>query len=773
MTEQKPLVSIVLPTYNGAKYLAEAVESCRAQTWPNWELIIVDDCSTDATPDLIRSLAQQDPRIRSVRHERNRKLPAALNTGFAQARGEFLTWISDDNAYRPEALAEMAAYLLARPEVGLVYTDSMVVDENGRPLRVRRVPEPETLLERDPVGWSFLYRRAVRESVGDYAEEFFLSEDYDYWLRVSMRFRLAPLHKDLFLYRQHGSSLTASREKEIERTWPRMLEKHLPRLGWATPAQKAECYYMLAAAAKARRDFPAAARCWLGALRNDPAYALRRAAGKVARLFSKPAPPPDYKAAIARARGWIRANSDDGGVYFASRRREVYREVTGYYIPTLLQIGEPQTARRWAEAMLKALGPDGSVSSIDGKLYVFDTGQVMRGFLCYADEEPFREGLRRAGGYMLSQLRPDGSFPDVYDGKIPTYIFLYALEPLLEAGRRLGRPDFVEGALRALDYYERNFDPLKYASNSHFFGYAVEALIDLDRPAKAREAAAYVKTLIRPDGGLPAATGARWVCSPGQAQFARIFYKLGDLETGDRLLGWMLKNQNPSGGFFGAYGKDSLYFRDSEPCWAVKFFIDAIVLRIRRHFEVEFPSWMDNKPVPEDFRFKALCDALPDGGAPRRILEIGCGAGRFLQALRDLRPQHECVGLDLSETLVRLLPAGIRGVTGDMLNLPFGPAEFDAAFMVEALEHAPDVGRALAELMRVLKPGGRFAIIDKNAACLGRLRIMPWEQWFDAEGLLARLRAAGSDDATVSVIPAPERFADMFLIWQGTKKTGA
>ena len=169
MTEQKPLVSIVLPTYNGSKYLAEAVESCRAQTWPNWELIIVDDCSTDGTPDLIRALAQKDPRIRSVRHERNRKLPAALNTGFAQARGEFLTWISDDNAYRPDALAEMAAYLLAHPDVGLVYTDSMVVDENGRPLRLRRVPEPETLLERDPVGWSFLYRQAVREAVGQAA----------------------------------------------------------------------------------------------------------------------------------------------------------------------------------------------------------------------------------------------------------------------------------------------------------------------------------------------------------------------------------------------------------------------------------------------------------------------------------------------------------------------------------------------------------------------------------------------------------------------------
>ena len=90
--KRNPLVSIVLPTHNGARYLEQAVQSCLDQTYRNWELIIVDDASTDETPALIARLVAADSRIRSIRNEVNQKLPGALNTGFAQARGEYLTW---------------------------------------------------------------------------------------------------------------------------------------------------------------------------------------------------------------------------------------------------------------------------------------------------------------------------------------------------------------------------------------------------------------------------------------------------------------------------------------------------------------------------------------------------------------------------------------------------------------------------------------------------------------------------------------------------------
>ena len=104
--QEKPLVSIVLPVYNGEKYLRESLDSILAQTMEDWELIAVDDCSKDATPQILADYAASDSRIRVMRNAENQRLPRSLNIGFAEARGEFLTWTSDDNAYAPEALHE-------------------------------------------------------------------------------------------------------------------------------------------------------------------------------------------------------------------------------------------------------------------------------------------------------------------------------------------------------------------------------------------------------------------------------------------------------------------------------------------------------------------------------------------------------------------------------------------------------------------------------------------------------------------------------------------
>src|SRR5262245_42250457 len=91
------LVTIVLPTYDGARFIDEAIAGWVAQNHAAWELIVVDDASTDDTPHRLRAWSEKDSRIRVVRHATNRKLPAALNTGFAGARGKYLTWSSDDN----------------------------------------------------------------------------------------------------------------------------------------------------------------------------------------------------------------------------------------------------------------------------------------------------------------------------------------------------------------------------------------------------------------------------------------------------------------------------------------------------------------------------------------------------------------------------------------------------------------------------------------------------------------------------------------------------
>ena len=102
-----PKVSIVLPTYNGEKYIKESIESILSQTLTDWELIIVNDCSKDTTASIISEYASEDDRIKIITNEQNQKLPESLNIGFRQACGEYLTWTSDDNMYKPQALKTM------------------------------------------------------------------------------------------------------------------------------------------------------------------------------------------------------------------------------------------------------------------------------------------------------------------------------------------------------------------------------------------------------------------------------------------------------------------------------------------------------------------------------------------------------------------------------------------------------------------------------------------------------------------------------------------
>jgi glycosyltransferase involved in cell wall biosynthesis len=222
-----PLVSIVLPTYNGSRYLPEAIESCVRQTYPHWELIIVDDASTDETPQIIAHWTKQDPRIHSLRNKTNCKLPKSLNSGFVKAGGELLTWTSDDNRYRPNALATMVNFLQKHSEVDLVYSDFSKIDEQGQVINQIRVAEPPQLAVVNCVQGSFIYRRKVYESIGGYDEGVRLVEDWDYWLRTLRAFKLAPLHHDLYEYRSHPESLTRTQKMQVKRATEQLLSHYL------------------------------------------------------------------------------------------------------------------------------------------------------------------------------------------------------------------------------------------------------------------------------------------------------------------------------------------------------------------------------------------------------------------------------------------------------------------------------------------------------------------------------------------------------------------
>jgi glycosyltransferase involved in cell wall biosynthesis len=251
----QPLVSIVLPTHNGKRYLKEAIDSCLKQTYAFLELIIVDDGSTDGTPAIISSYAARDHRVRYVRHEANRKLPAALNTGFAEARGDYLTWTSDDNLYLPDALAEMVQELESNPEVDIVYANYTVIDSAGVAIEAVQVRSPRNLAFLNCLGGGcFLYRRTVQESLKGYTEDLYLVEDYDFWLRASCVFRFKTLPKDLYRYRVHETSLTSLYAPGVKLAFERALARSLPHMRQMSSFSRALAYVNLAHAAHKRRD---------------------------------------------------------------------------------------------------------------------------------------------------------------------------------------------------------------------------------------------------------------------------------------------------------------------------------------------------------------------------------------------------------------------------------------------------------------------------------------------------------------------------------------
>jgi len=225
---KNPLISIVLPTYNGARYLAESIQSCINQIYTNWELFIIYDESTDISLQIIQNYAKYDKRIRCNINSRRNRLPGALNTGFMLAKGEYLTWISDDNLFLPLALSTMLEKLTAHADIDFVYSDYLIINETGQTIDYYRVAPPDQFIVGQHYLQSFLYRRRVYEVVGFYSEDLFLAEDFDYWLRIyANKLQMVPIHQSLYLYRRHSHSLSDQHKKQVFPVTTQVLYRYL------------------------------------------------------------------------------------------------------------------------------------------------------------------------------------------------------------------------------------------------------------------------------------------------------------------------------------------------------------------------------------------------------------------------------------------------------------------------------------------------------------------------------------------------------------------
>lgn len=220
------LVSIVLPIYNGASHMSDAIESVLSQTYKNWELIIVNDCSTDNTLEVAKDYQKRDPRIYVISNEKNLKLPSTLNVGFSKAKGEYYTWTSDDNIYKPDALAKLVKELDEDSGCLLVYSDYTNIDAFGNEIGPGDMKEPRYIVTGNIIGACFLYRAEVAKKVGEYDANLFLAEDYDYWIRIYRIGKIKHLKERLYLYRRHQGSLSETRKESVNMQTYKVIEKN-------------------------------------------------------------------------------------------------------------------------------------------------------------------------------------------------------------------------------------------------------------------------------------------------------------------------------------------------------------------------------------------------------------------------------------------------------------------------------------------------------------------------------------------------------------------
>jgi len=220
-----PLVSILTPSFNQARYLETTIQSVLSQDYPRLEYIIVDGGSTDGSVGIIKKYSD---RLAWWVSEKDRGQTDAINKGFARATGGIFAWINSDDTYEPRAVGQAVKYLTEHPEVGMVYADCNYINEDGR--AIGRFPAAQTDLPRLRRGYvhipqqTMFFRADLWKQVGPLDPSFYFAMDYDLWTRIAARSELKYLAGQVWAnFRIHTSGKTIAAD---DRCWPEMLRVH-------------------------------------------------------------------------------------------------------------------------------------------------------------------------------------------------------------------------------------------------------------------------------------------------------------------------------------------------------------------------------------------------------------------------------------------------------------------------------------------------------------------------------------------------------------------
>ena len=215
-----PLVTVIIPTYNWSTVLPYSVGSVLAQTFTDFELLIVDDCSTDSTPAILAEYAARDPRVRVLRNPQNLTSSPSLNRGLDHAQGQFIARHDADDVSHPERLAKQMAYMEAHPDCLLLGSAYDITDETGVALRKVAVPADDRMIRASMLFHNVFAHGSVvfrPRPAYRYTDRILCSDDYDLWTRIALDGPVANLAESLYRWRQHGGCISVRKAELQER----------------------------------------------------------------------------------------------------------------------------------------------------------------------------------------------------------------------------------------------------------------------------------------------------------------------------------------------------------------------------------------------------------------------------------------------------------------------------------------------------------------------------------------------------------------------------
>lgn len=495
-----------------------------------------------------------------------------------------------------------------------------------------------------------------------------------------------------------------------------------------------------------------------------------------------------------KAINWIKNNSiNNEGITVTSEKKVIYPEVTGYYIPTLLQWGERDLAVSYARYLCRIQKEDGSwYDSDDQAPYVFDSAQILKGLVSIYEVLPeVKENIIRGCDWLISNVNEEGRLTtpskDAWgsdENFCSELIHVYCLTPLVDAARIFDVPKYKEIAYKILDYYKTNYMDkiLNFRLLSHFYAYVMEGLYDLGEVDLVRQAMQRIGMLQDRKGGIPGLYDVKWVCSTGMFQLALVWYKLGELEKGNRIFDYACTLQNETGGWYGSYPgskinalfsrgrKKAYYFPTAEISWANKYFLDALSYKMKLEFEVQSSIFIDTIPK-DDGRYTLIFNKLKEAAETNseasmslKVCDVGCGKGRYLKNLKEDMPECSYFAVDLSEKVMQNLNF-VEKRQGRLTQIPYEDEVFDYVYVCEALEHAINIEGALRELWRITNKDGIIVIIDKPVEKLGVMEIDEWEQWIDGEQIQKVINILGGKVEIVKSVAYESKDDGLFRAW--------